>query len=168
MLLISRKEKEKQVLELAHEGKTTRDIAKEVHISLKDIGKIIRKATGDYEELQKEEKEQEKQKRLKALSPYAQAFQMFKDKKSLVDVAIELDIETSVVLYFHGDYLQLTRMDDLVRIYNDLKDDFPIFFHLYRRIKKEGLKKQDITELLKSQQELSFVEKRVDLYNDHI
>jgi DNA-binding CsgD family transcriptional regulator len=37
-MLISRKEKEKQVLKLAEEGKTTRDIDREVHISLKDIG----------------------------------------------------------------------------------------------------------------------------------
>jgi DNA-directed RNA polymerase specialized sigma subunit len=42
--LLSRKEKEKMVIVLANEGKTTREIAKAVHISLKDIGKIIRKA----------------------------------------------------------------------------------------------------------------------------
>ncbi len=40
-------EKEKKVLKLAHEGKTTREIAKAVHTSLKDIGKIIRKVDGD-------------------------------------------------------------------------------------------------------------------------
>ncbi len=34
------------MLKLATEGKTTREIAKAVHISLKDIGKIIHKATG--------------------------------------------------------------------------------------------------------------------------
>jgi DNA-binding CsgD family transcriptional regulator len=46
-LLLSRKEKEKQVLKLSEEGKSTREIAKVVHISIKDIGRIIRKATGD-------------------------------------------------------------------------------------------------------------------------
>lgn len=35
------------VIELVTEGKTTREIAKTVHISLKDIGKILRKITGD-------------------------------------------------------------------------------------------------------------------------
>jgi DNA-binding NarL/FixJ family response regulator len=39
-MLITRTEKEKLVIKLAEEGKTTRQIAKEVHISLKDIGKI--------------------------------------------------------------------------------------------------------------------------------
>jgi hypothetical protein len=56
----------------------------------------------------------------------------------------------------------------LVKIYNDLKNDFPIFFYLYRRIKKEGLNKNDISTLLKSQQDLKFMERRVDFYNDFI
>ncbi len=42
-LLISKKEKEKLVIKLANEGKTTREIAKAVHISLKDIDKIIKR-----------------------------------------------------------------------------------------------------------------------------
>jgi DNA-directed RNA polymerase specialized sigma subunit len=44
LLLTNRKEKEKQVIKLvAEEGKTTREISKEAHISSKDIGKIILK-----------------------------------------------------------------------------------------------------------------------------
>ncbi len=165
-MLITRKEKEKLVLKLAEEGRTTRDIAKEVHISLKDIGKIIRKATGDFQG--EEEEKKEKEKRQKTLSPYARAFQMFKDKTSLADVAIELDIKTDTVLNFYSDYLRLIRMDGLVKIYNELKNDFPTFFHLYRRIKKEGLSKEDITELVENQQNLKFLEQRVELYINHI
>jgi transposase len=84
MLLLSRKEKENLVIKLATEGKTTREIAKAVHISLKDIGKIIRKVTGDDESpVEKEKEEEKKQKWLKSLSPYARSFQMFKDKRHL-------------------------------------------------------------------------------------
>lgn len=123
LLLISRKEKEKLVIKLATEGKTTMEIAKQVHISLKDIGKIINKVTGDYlDGPTKEEEEKEKQKRIKSLSVYAKAFQMFKDRTSLADVTIELDIETGVVLYFHSDYLRLERMNGLVDLYQELKD----------------------------------------------
>ena len=71
MLLLSRKEKENLVIELDKEGKTTREIAKAVHISLKDIGKIIHKVTGDDESSDEKEKvDEKKQKRLKSLSPY--------------------------------------------------------------------------------------------------
>jgi|GEM_PF-2136172 septal ring factor EnvC (AmiA/AmiB activator) len=45
---------------------------------------------------------------------------------------------------------------------------FPMYFSLYKRIKKEGLNKKDIASLLKSQQELKFMERRVELYHDYI
>jgi transposase len=133
-LLAIRKEKEKQVIKLAEEGKTTREIAKEVHISLKDIGKIIRKETGDDNNtIEKDnEKEKEKQKRLRSLSPYAQAFQMFKERRTLADVAIELDIDTDTVLYYYKDYLRLVRTNGFMSIYDELKDDFPTIIHLYK------------------------------------
>jgi hypothetical protein len=54
-------------------------------------------------------------------------------------------------------------MDGLVKLYSDLGKDFPLFFHLYRRIKKEQLSQQDIVNLVKGQQELKFLEKRVEL-----
>jgi transposase len=175
-VIISRKEKEKLVIQLAHEGKTTREIAKQVHISMRDIGTIIHKETGDDElattekqmvdELKKEKEEQE---RLKYLSPYARSFQMFKDRKPLEDVAIELDLDTDTVLFYYEDYLRLLKMDWLFKIYNDLNKDFPLFIYLYKRIKKEGLlNKHDITDLVENQQDLKFMEHRVDLYNDFI
>ncbi len=62
-MLITRQEKERRVIKLAEEGKTTMDIAKEVHVSLKDIGKIIRTTTGDSKV-----EDDEKEKRLKTPS----------------------------------------------------------------------------------------------------
>ena len=59
---------------------------------------------------------------------------MFKDRKPLSDVAIELDTKSSAVLDYYNDYLRLTRMNVLVKIYNELKNDFPLFLHLYNRI----------------------------------
>jgi len=59
-------------------------------------------------------------------------------------------------------------MDGLSFIYRELKNDFPLFFHLYRPMKKEGLSKEDITELVENHQELKFLERRAELYNEHI
>jgi hypothetical protein len=170
-MLLSRKEKEQFVIKLSQEGKTTREIAKQVHISLKDIGKIQHKLTGDEDlfevEKQKQKEEKEKQKR-KSLSSYAQAIQMFKDRRSLANVVIELDIKSSAILNIYRDYLMLTRMSILVKVYDELKDDFPLFLHLFRRIKKERLNKQDITELLQNHNELIDLNEQVDFYNNHI
>ena len=62
---------------------------------------------------------------------------MFKDKLSLADVVIELDIDTGTVLNYYEDYLILVRTNSFMAIYDELKDDLPTFIHLYRRIKKE-------------------------------
>ena len=93
---------------------------------------------------------------------------MFKDRKPLEDVAIEMDLDTNTVLYYYEDYLRLLKMGWLVKIYKDLKKDFTLFIYLYKRIKKEGLNKHDITDLVKNQQDLEFMERRVDLYADFI
>lgn len=37
-----------------------------------------------------------------------------------------------------------------------------------KRIKNEGLNKQDITDLLQNQQKLAFLKKRMEYYNAHV
>jgi hypothetical protein len=61
---------------------------------------------------------------------------MFKNKLSLTDVVIELDIDTDTVLNYFEDYLILIRTNSFMAIYDKLKDDLPKFIHLYRRIKR--------------------------------
>ena len=55
-MLLNRKEKERLVIKLTKEGKTTRDTARETRISLQVIRKIIRKYRGDINEEQSEVK----------------------------------------------------------------------------------------------------------------
>ena len=98
-MLLSKKEKENLVIKLANEGKTTREIARDAHVSLKTIQQILNKVTGDDEA--------EKEQKLKGKSEYVQAFKMFKDGLPLAYVAIELDIESSSVLCYYEDYLKL-------------------------------------------------------------
>ena len=135
--------------------------------------KIQHKLTGDGElferEQQKQDAEKERQKKFKSLSPYARAFQMFKDKKPLEDVAIELDIKSNAVLDFYSDYLSLTRMDWLVKVYKEFGQDFPLLMHLFKRIKKEGLdNKQMISDLVKNQLTLKEMEIRIEIYSNYI
>ena len=78
-MILTKKEKEHMVIQLASQGKTTREIAKAAHISPKDIAIIIRRFTGDEKDYQN-----------KSPSITSKAFQMFKESKSKVDVAIVL------------------------------------------------------------------------------
>ena len=129
-------------------------------MSLKSIGQILNKVTGDDEE--------KNEQRLESKSDYAKAFKMFQDGRPLTDVAIELDIESRTVLCYYEDYLKLVNMQRLVAIYHEVKDDMPLFLQLYRRIIKEGLGNPQIVDLLKTPNRLLDLRNRVDLFNDHL
>jgi hypothetical protein len=145
-LILSRKQKEVLVIKLANEGKTTREIAKQAHISLKDIGSILRRHTGD------ENAEAYEMKSLKKHSLESMAFQMFKDGKSNVDVAITLDMPAEDVISLHLDYQSMLNLDSLVFLYKDLGDDLRFFIELYQRLKEEGLTTmKDILEMARAQ-----------------
>jgi DNA-binding CsgD family transcriptional regulator len=163
-LLLSRKEKVEMVIKLAKEGKTTREIAKIVHMSLKDIGKILQKITGDEDP----KIESERLKRQLNLSDYAKAFQMFMQNKSLPEIIVSLDIDVNTVQAYYCDYLRLLNMKNLVDIYNEIGPDLPLFLHLYRQIKKEELNKQEVTMLIQNQRKFIDMEKAIDLLYNHI
>jgi predicted metal-dependent hydrolase len=88
--------------------------------------------------------------------------------ENFADVAIELDLKSSAVLDFYNDYLRLLKMGALVKIYNDLKKYFPLFLHLFNRIKKEGLNKQHIAELLQNHNKLEYLTDQLTFYHDRI
>ena len=62
---------------------------------------------------------------------------MSQDGRPLTEVAIELDIESPTVLCYYEDYLKLANMQRLVSVYNELKDDLPIFdLHTFLKIQR--------------------------------
>ncbi len=110
------------MIKLAEEGKSTRQIVEEVHISLKDIGAIIRMYTGEGVTAS-----------YKRLSIRSKAFKLLKEDKSLVDVAITLNIDAWEVLDRFNEYLQLSSKYKLMTIYRELgDDDIQLLEHLYK------------------------------------
>ena len=146
-VILTRKEKEDLVIKLAEEGKTTRDIAQVAHVSLKDIGTILRRYTGEEEEPSYHEK---------GLLTCSRPFKLFKEGKSLIDVAIALDIDADEVLGAYSDYLRLLNLNKLMTLYRELGDeDFSLLEYLYNQLKWEGLAtKRDIHRIIGAAGEL--------------
>ncbi len=150
-MILNRKQKEDLVIKLAKEGKNTRDIAKVAHVSLKDIGIIIRNYLGE-EEIEFSDK---------GLSLNSRAFKLFKEGKSLVDTAIALDIDTDEVLGVYVDYLRLLNLNKLMTLYWEMGDeDFSLLEYLYDQLKYEGLAtKKDIHRIIEAAGELRKLDK---------
>ena len=138
--MLTRQEKEKLVVELYTQGKTIRDIAKEHRMSFRDIGAILKKASGE-----KEEKQDNKQ---PLLSPSSQAYRLYSEGKSLIDVAISLDLSESEVTKYYEEFLNLNQMYELRMVYKEIEGDIVHFLKLYRLSRKERISPQHIVSLL--------------------
>ncbi|PWU79197.1 MAG: hypothetical protein DLM72_18625 [Candidatus Nitrosopolaris wilkensis] len=85
--LFSREEKEKYVIQLYKEGRTVRDIAKQMHMSFGDIGVIIRKVKAEAEREAGHINEQEIDNN-ESKSRESQAFKLFSEGNTPVQVVI--------------------------------------------------------------------------------
>jgi uncharacterized protein (UPF0147 family) len=137
--VLTRQEREKLVIDLYNQGMTIRDIAREVRISFRDIGLILKKASGEKEEKQDNEQS--------LLSPSSQAYRLFLEGKSLIDVAISLDLSESEVTKYYEEYLNLKQMYELRMVYKEIGGDIVPFLKLFRILKKERINSQHIVNL---------------------
>jgi plasmid maintenance system antidote protein VapI len=147
-------EKKNLVLQLHQEGKTQREIAQVAHMSIRDISKIIRKLEG----INSEEKSIE-----------TQALDLFQQGKKPIEVAVELNLNARKASKLYKDYLKLEGFHKLVPIYEEIKDNLKLFLKLYYVIIQNGIKPNEISNLVKNSNELANLKtaiqiKRTELY----
>ena len=100
-MVLTREEKEKLIEDLYNQGKTYQQIAREARVSVRDIKPALEKAEKEKEnELgianqEREERSHQQQK------PSSQAYRLFAQGKTPLDVAAELDIrEVEAAKYY--------------------------------------------------------------------
>jgi transposase len=136
--VLTRQEKEKLVIDLYNQGMSIREISKQARMSFRDIGTILKKASGENEGGQD----------IKQLSPSTQAYRLFSKSKTTLEVAIELDLTASETAKFYREYLNLKQMNDLRMIYEELGDDILHFLKLYRLSKDARMNTEHVVTLL--------------------
>lgn len=139
MVVLSRDERRGRVIELHNQNMGTREIAKLLHMSFTDIAKILKDA--DYE------KEAEQQRtRQEFLS--SQVYKKVSEKKSLVEVAIELNIRASEAIILQKEYWDLVHLDNLNEMYREVKHDLWYLVDLYKLAKATGMNPNRVANLL--------------------
>ena len=104
MSIITRQDRERLVLDLYNHGKTIREIAKEARMSFRDIGAILNKVV---EENDKEGSKEEPQQEVEHLSLSTQAYKLFSEGKTPLEVSIELNLRESEATKFCNEYWKL-------------------------------------------------------------
>lgn len=137
--MLTRQEKERLVIDFYNQGKTIRDIAKELRMSFRDIGAILKKAFGEMEE-KREIKE--------SLSPSTQAYRLFSKGKTSIDVAISLNLSEAETSQYYEEYLKLKQTDELKTVYDEIGSDIMHFLKLYRLSKIARMSSEHVINLL--------------------
>jgi hypothetical protein len=129
MMILTRQERERLVLDLYNQGNTIRQIAKETRMSFRDIGVILNKAVEEKTEGSKERDDAGKNQpeEEQNLSLPAQAYKLFSDRKTPLEVAIELNVGESEVTKFYREYWKLKQLHNLNMVYEELRGDIEPF-----------------------------------------
>ena len=157
-------ERKKYVIELDKKGYTIRQIAKELHMSTRDVEKIVK----EYEKEQKEARErgivekEEKTKEQLFSSKRTEALILFKEGTKLVDVAIGLKISAEEAIMFYQDYCTLQYSDQYMQIYTELNNtnSFNQFIDLYHVVKQKKWSVEKAIEAIEMTDDIPLLEER--------
>jgi len=172
LLDMTRTEKEEFVIRLYKENKSIREIAKLMHMSFRDIGQIINKFKKEAERERGHTDEQEIDN--KAKSKESQAFKLFSEGKTPVQVVIALDIPADVVHAIYREYLELNGMYDVLQIYDQIrysgKYSLPSFLKLHRIVNDLGMGEQQIINVLDlaNHNQLEYLQGKVEYLRNEI
>ena len=149
---MNRVEKKNLVLQLHQEGKTQREIAKTAHMSVRDISKIIRKLEGISEEKSVE----------------TQALDLFYQGKKPIEVAVELNLNAQKTSKLYKDYLKLEGFHKLVSLYEEINYNLSLFLKLYYAIIQNGIKPNEIVNLVKNSNELASLKTAIQIKRNEL
>ena len=155
-MVLTRQEKEKLILDLYNEGKTYKQIAETARVSPRDIKPVLEKA----------EKEREKELGIntqegtnastgnqnqtqKKTSISSQAYRLFSEGKTPLDVAIELNLKEPEATKYCRQYWKLRQLHNLYLIHEEIGDGIVHIVKHYKRMKAAGIGVEQAIHLTK-------------------
>jgi len=146
--ILNKFEKEEKVIELYKQGKTLKEIAIIVHMSFRDISRIIKK----YERkiTLEAKKGEENNQKIKKLSLSSQAFILYQEGKKPSEVKVLLDIPFKKTMMYWAQYLKSIRMFECFEFYQDYRYDILTLLSINNFIKRNNVDGKDIANVLRT------------------
>ena len=125
-MVLSREEKEKMVLDLYYNRSYTyKQLTRELRMSPNQLREIIKRH---------EEKNDAIANKKKELSLSSQAYKLFSEGKTNVEVAIKLDLPQEQVTRLHSEYWRLQNQDKLESLYMVTKGKVSVLWKIYKEL----------------------------------
>jgi hypothetical protein len=138
-------------------------------MSFGEIGKILKKFKKEAE-IERGHNDEGEIDNNEPKSKESQAFKLFSEGKTPVQVGIALDIAADEVRAIYRDFCGLSNMHQLVEIYDEIEDYLPSLLGLHRIVKSRGMGEQEIVNVLKlaNNNGLQFLQEKVDYLRNHL
>jgi DNA-binding CsgD family transcriptional regulator len=154
-MVLTRQEKEKEILRLYNQGKTYKEIAEIVRVSVGIIKPVLLRAEKEREkELGMNTQEGDSggsgDRKTQKPNAFSHALRLFSEGKSPLDVAIELTLSEKVVTNYYRQYLKLSQLHSLYRVYEEIGDDIIHIPKIHRKIKAAGMGVDQAINLIKN------------------
>jgi uncharacterized protein (DUF433 family) len=137
--MLTRQERKQAVIDLYNQGRTIRDIAKELRMSFGHIGAILKEASGELGG---------KQEIKESLSMSNKAYHLFSKDKTPIQVAIALNLSAEETTKFYQEYWNLKQMHELRMVYEEIGADILRFLELYKLSNDAHMNPRQIVNLL--------------------
>jgi predicted transcriptional regulator len=140
------RERERHVLELYDQGKSTREIAKELRISLRDISTILRtnQVNHGIATIMDDGNNSSNNNNKSPNQKSTQAYKLFSEGRKPVDVAIQLSLSEKEATRYFTEYWKLKRLYNLYDIYQESKENLSYILKLYMLLKRQGITADNI------------------------
>src|SRR6478752_3142593 len=144
MRSLNRKETEDLIVDLYYnQKKTFREIQQIVRKSPRDIKVILNKVEPERS----------------SLSIPAQAYKLYSEGKTPIEVAIILNIREPEATQFNLEYWKLSQLNGLNQIYQETNGNISSLVDLYRQMKTAGLTAEHVIKLLIANNDLQSIER---------
>jgi hypothetical protein len=150
---VSNEETEEHIVRLHKEGKTIREISKEVHKNFTDIGAVLRRRFPD---------EYVNNDNGKTISKETQALKLFKKGKDLVYVVTKLDMKPEDVRKLYLEFLSLQGLPYLKDIHNELGNSLPFFIQAYKKIMQSGIGIDKFVRTVENLDQMPYIQNQRD------
>jgi transposase len=143
---LNQREKQELIIKLRKQGKTYREIAHIAHVSVRDIKPTLRK----YErKLQTKKEEENNQKTTKKLSKRIQAYNLFRNGRTTVQVCIDLRLDFENVRKYWTEFLRLNNMKKLYNIYTENEFHLDYLFKIDYFLLRNEIPIRDMENILR-------------------
>jgi hypothetical protein len=109
---------------------------------------VIEEKTQEIKEEEDDAQKNQNQEQEQQLSLSAQAYKLFSDRKTPLEVAIAFNLRELEATKFYKEYWKLKQLHDLNMVYEELRGDIEPFLMLYKLAKRKGIGVKQVVNLL--------------------